>query len=275
MEAKKIFPVIVLYRCLLSESRTYGTLLRGRYEGEFLVFDNSPEDYTRTHQEPLPPGAHYVSDTANSGLPRAYNEGARLARSLGYQRVLLLDQDTEFPRGAFDCYLAHASEKGMLVPTIITTLNKPFSPSDMTRWLPKPQMLACGTYSLKRYSAVNSGLCIEVDDFFRAGGYSKDVRLDFADFYFLYHLAQVNPDFHVLPIRAVQDFSGDCKDKEKKLFRYKLFLESALGCRYPKYSFSRFQHEYIVLRHTTSRCFRNRTLKYFYLYIKNYWLRKE
>lgn len=271
MTSHKIFPVIVLYRCSLFESRTYVTFLQNCHNGDFLVYDNSPADYIVSD---LPAGAHYIRDMENSGLPKAYNAGAKLAKELGYARVLLLDQDTEFPPGAFSRYLEQAESDAVLAPNIITTLGKAFSPSDMDCFYPKPRLLAPGSYSLRKYNAVNSGMCIPVDDFLRAGGYDEAVRLDFADFYFQYRLREVNPRLIVLPFQAVQDFSSDCKNKEQLANRYKMFLDSAVGCRYRKGTFSYFQHAYIVLRRTASLTIRNLSVKYIFLYFRNYLLRK-
>lgn len=272
---QKIYPVIVLYKCRLSESRTYRTLLKGNCDGDFMVFDNSPAAYVASHSEPLPPKARYIHDPGNSGLPVAYNSGAKAAKELGYPRLLLLDHDTEFPEGAWEEYLTNAEEPATLAPCILTAHGMPFSPSDTTRWFPRAMTPEGGTYPLRKCMAVNSGMCVRTADFLAAGGYSPKVRLDFADWYFQRKLLKVNPEIRVLPFKAIQDFSNDCKDHGKLTLRYRLFLESARGCHYPTGSFAYLQHRYIVLRHTASLCLRTRSLLYAKLYLSDYLLHKD
>lgn len=271
----KIFPIIVLYKCKLTASRTYKTLLQGKCDADFMVYDNSPEDYATENVEPLPEKARYIHDPNNSGLPVAYNTGAKVAKELGYERVLLLDHDTEFPADAWYIYVEHASKDATLAPCIVTKLGKPFSPSDTHHLFPKAMTLESGEYPMGTFKAVNSGMCVRTDDFLAAGGYSPKVRLDFADWFFQSKLMKVNPTLFVLPFQAIQDFSNDCKDGEKLIIRYKFFLESARGCNYRFSSFANFQHQYIVLRHTASLCLRTRSLLYPFLYLHDYLLSKH
>ena len=64
---ERIYPVMVLYNCKLSESRTYQSLLK-EADGlkHFMVYDNSPMSYEQDASQ-MPKGVTYIRDTSNSG----------------------------------------------------------------------------------------------------------------------------------------------------------------------------------------------------------------
>ena len=183
-----ILPVIVIYRIRLSQAASYTSLIRAAGISRFVVYDNSPADFEQEDIAALCPEALYVRDTANSGLPRAYNLAARKAEEWGYTRVLLLDQDTTFPPEAWHCYQHAAGYTGVTAPLAVTAQGQTFSPYDPSVRRRTPAGLSAGEYSLHRFYVINSGMCVPVALFKQTGGYNERITLDFSDFQFLMHV---------------------------------------------------------------------------------------
>ena len=227
--SKRILPIIVIYRCQLDEAIAYQTLIQAAAVTEFVVYDNSPSDYNQEEGR-IPQGAHYFHDTDNGGLSKAYNYGVEVAERLGYEWVLLLDQDTQFPTGAYAHYCEGMAHQMLIVPNVVLKSGQPFSPC-RPQWKGMlPLNLPTGEYSLKAYNVINSGCCLPVDLFKRAGGYKEDVRLDFSDYQFQRRLRKVSDRFYVLPMTVMQDFSNDEIDLKKLQNRFLLYLEGAACC---------------------------------------------
>lgn len=272
---KTIYPVIVIYKTRLADAESYRTLLRPNGIKDFLVYDNSPADYEQ-QETSFPEGVTYVRDTSNSGLPKAYNLGARKARELGYGRVLLLDQDTQFAPGTWECYERHAGYDGITAPLMKTKQGDSFSPIDIRGWRPRANSGAQGgEYSLYDYAVVNSGCCVPVSLYEKAGGYREGVKLDFADFQFQLAARVHCPTvllFQGSP--AIQDFSNEHCSVEQLLARFSLFLESA---RHYSGGTLKLQakHNYVVLRHTLALFLRTRNLRFVQRFVKDYLLKKR
>uniref|UniRef100_UPI003FEE6DDB glycosyltransferase n=1 Tax=Alloprevotella sp. TaxID=1872471 RepID=UPI003FEE6DDB len=224
---KKIFPILVLYKCSLLSSRTYCSLLKDAKGVEhFLIYDNSPSEFKQILSQ-NPEEALYIRDTNNSGLSVAYNKGAEIAKNLGYSHVLLLDQDTLFPKEAWDIYNSSLNFIGLIAPLMVTNKGVAFSPASISGWRSKAVKVEPGIYTLSEYSVVNSGMCVPIDLFNRAGGYDYKVYLDYSDYQFQKRLRRVNSSLLIMPFTAQQDFSADCKDYKKLLARYEIYLDCA------------------------------------------------
>lgn len=264
----KVLPIIVIYNIELKEAVSFQTLIRANGIKKFVVYDNSPK--SSNQWKAYAPEAIYYSDTNNSGLSVAYNKGAGLARQMGYSHVLLLDQDTRFEVGAWQAYLEHLDYKGMLAPMMQTTNCADFSPVCINRLFTcAAHGLKPAQYSLYTYAVVNSGCCIPVDLFFRAGGYEDKVRLDFADFQFQLKMRRVCPCFLLINTMAVQDFSNDSRDISKVESRYKLYLGSARHYEADSL-FTRIQHIANVLKHTLAITVRMRSMSFLRMFVTNY-----
>jgi len=263
-----ILPVIVLYKCRCTAAASYSTLIKAGGFREFIVYDNSPHSY-RENRSGLPPGAVYVCDENNGGLSKAYNRAAAYAREKGYSRLLLLDQDTVFGKDAARLYAGADRSLSLWVPCMTTVKGNPFSPVYIRGLRYKPAVLPSGRYSLRDYYAVNSGMCVSLEAFFLAGGYNEAVLLDFADFQFLSRLRKISPDFELLPVKALQDFSNDETDRGVLLARFRLYLESARHCEWTLFS-ERLRHSMDVFLHTLSLSVRTRYSGFFSLWIKKY-----
>ena len=269
---KRILPIIVIYRSPLAESIAYQTMVCRNGIAEFVLYDNSPADY-RENEGDLPEGTHYYHDVENGGLSKAYNYGAKIAGDLGYDWILLLDQDTEFPVGAYEAYLKALDHQTMLVPNVVLANGQPFSPSRPKMGGMVPLNLAEGEYSLQEYAAINSGCCVPLSLFIAAGGYKSDVRLDFSDYQFQRRLRKVSSQLYVLPVTAQQDFSNDETDVQKLLNRFLLYLDGARHCEYDGIR-DRIDVHLQVLKHTLALSARTRKMKFIVCYLKKYLLHR-
>lgn len=268
-----IFPVIVIYKCRLQEALSYQTLLASGDFPAFMVYDNSPADYVASPEE-MPKGAVYVHDENNGGLSRAYNRAAEYAVRNGYERLLLLDQDTWFPPEASQIYLTADSGVTLWTPQVRTTSGADFSPCYVGGWCVKGVCLSPGIYDLHQYESINSGLCVTLKAFHAAGGYNDAVRLDFADFQFQNRLRQVDSRLLVLPFIAVQDFSNEQRDASVLYTRFKLYLESASHCRFHS-TREKLTHHLAVVRHTLALSLRTRKICFLTTYFTHYLFKKS
>lgn len=263
---KSIFPVIVIYKCELVECRTYKSLLRESDMADFMVYDNSPSSYSRPAR--LPQGAIYLRDTSNGGLSVAYNVAAARARELGYKRLLLLDQDTEFAPGTWDAYMEHADFDGITAPLILTNHEALCSPTDVSGWCTRVHPVSAGDYSLYQLNVINSGMCVPLHLFERAGGYDLRVNLDFSDYQFQRRLRKVNDRLRLLPVVAHQDFSGDCRDYGRLIVRFRWYIKCAAHFSTEGLADS-LGHHYTVWRHTAILTLKTQKMSF----LKEYFLR--
>ena len=264
----KILPIVVIYCCKLEESVAYQTFIVRNGIQAFVVYDNSPSSYQQD-MSLIPSGAYYYRDMNNGGLSKAYNYGAETAEKYGYNWVLLLDQDTNFPQGSLEAYQQFLCKNSLLVPNVVLKNGGAFSPC-IPMWTKRaPTHLDEGEYSLFSYNVINSGCCLPVDIFREAGGYKQDVRLDFSDFQFQRRLRKVKPLFYVIPLTAVQDFSNDETRPEKLIQRYLLYLDGALHCDGESFR-ERISRNILILKHTLALSVRTHSLKFIVCYLKKY-----
>lgn len=264
-EISYIFPVIVLYRCKLSASNTYKSLLRNAAFKAFMVYDNSPQDFK---QEEMPHKAVYIRDYSNCGISAAYNKAAHYAVENGYSRLLVLDQDTTFAPDTLDVYAQADSKIPLWAPAVVSTYGVPLSPACIDHLKMKAAKLESGLYSLHHYFPINSGMCVSLKEFFQAGGYDENVQLDFSDFQFLRRLRQQNDCFQLLPTQATQDFSNEKKELRCQKMRYGRFLKDARHCKISSRK-ERIQHKYSVFLHTLSLCLRFRSAVFMRMYLSH------
>lgn len=267
-----LFPVIVVYCCKCTDARSYQTLVRPGGFREWMVYDNSPSSF-QVDGNALPAGCVYVRDEANGGLSKAYNHAAAYAWERGYARLLLLDQDTAFAPDAVTAYAAADRSVPLWAPLVQTEGGAAFSPGDVRGWRIKAVSLSAGLYSLRDYYPVNSGMCVSLEAFRRAGGYNATVRLDFADYQFLQRLRKVDARFLLLPATALQDFSGNEQDADKLLARFRLYLDSACACTFDACS-ARLAHACAVSLHALSLFRKTRRWAFLKLWLIKYILRR-
>lgn len=198
-----------------------------------LVYDNGP---TRAQVDQLPnPQAWSVSykhDPTNPGVSAAYRAGADLARSLGKRWLLLLDQDTQFAGDALDRYqdaMHHYPDSAMFCPVLQagTALISPCA----YRYKRGTSLgtVAAGRHDFRGVSVLNSGMCIDVDVYVRAGGHDPAIALDFSDHDLVRRLQGVTPSFVVVDTVAEHGFSGTAvQDAQSAALRFGAYTRGAL-----------------------------------------------
>lgn len=259
----KIFPVIVIYKTTIYDTITYNFLKCNELVTQFMIYDNSPKEYIQ-HFE-IPQNAIYIRDYNNSGVSKAYNTACDYAIKNGYEKIMLLDQDTSFELD----YFKKASECSSKVcaPQILLKNNTPFSPCCWSFLRIKGVRLIPGKYNLSKYTLVNSGLCISTDLFQSVGGYNELLRMDFADFEFIKRLQKVHSTFELIDSIAIQDFSNEEKNIDKLFRRYIIFLDSANKLK-PLSILDKIEIKWLALLHTIALTIRTKDFIFLKQYMK-------
>lgn len=274
VKKNNILFVLVIYKCSLENSQSFRTLIQGSEEMNLFVYDNTPiVQHTDIHV------AEYVHDPANGGLGKAYNVACKYAMSHGYDWLLLLDQDTFFPKGALISYRRALKERkgiDMIVPRLKITDGRYVSPTHYFMKTSKLQnAVPVGLVRFEDVSPVNSGMLVSVDSFNRAGGYEEDVWLDFSDICFIEKYKRKYSKFYILPdIVCMQSFSGIDDDMKNVYKRFCIYLECARN--FSRKSFSDCLILFFTtLRPTLSYTIKNKTFRYVKAYVNVYLLGKQ
>jgi len=230
--------VIVLYKTRLDESDTFLSLaryLKGSGQTmEILVYDNSPAPMVRD-EDLVRDGLllHYISDPSNPGVSGAYNRGFEIARQRGRKWLLLLDQDTAFPDDALSCYTdameAHADS--LLFAPVLVCGGTIYSPcANLLNLNYHVKVAPPGKMRARGRSLLNSGMCIHVDAFARAGGFDEAIPLDFADHDFMKRYRRHFDSFVVLDLVCAHTFfDREPPDMDRTLTRFGYYCKGARG----------------------------------------------
>lgn len=275
---KTKFFIIVLYNCTLKDSESFRTIEKSleleNEKGYLYVYDNSYLSQIIKNENMIWSNITYIHDPTNSGLGVAYNSGVKVATKLGFEWVILLDQDTNFAIdfiGKTNLVLSQSFPFKLLAPILKLKAGESFSPCRYKFKRGHSVNLVEGVYSLKKYSPVNSGMIINIAAFNRVGGYDESVKLDFADFQFVERFRSLFDEFYLLNSVAIQDFSNVDSNLNKNIFRFSIYLECAKKCNRNSL-IDDFLYFYVVARHLLALSFRFKSfvfVKLFYFkYIK-------
>lgn len=226
--------VIVLYKCKLEDSVTFislGSALEKegtQTKADLYVYDNSPyiqENSTQSEYFNIT----YNSDILNGGLSLAYNLAASYAKIENKKYLLLLDQDTNFPLHSLSVYLDGINSNTdikLFAPILKIQNGMLMSPCKYAnKWGKLINFIPPGIHWLEQYVPVNSGLCIRLEDYFLAGSYNENIKVDGADFQFIERFKKkADNRFCVLNLVIQQDFSLFETDLQNILPRFKIFL---------------------------------------------------
>ncbi len=236
LDVDSIIAVLVLYKTRLEDSEAFtslsDSLKKNNLRMDIVVYDNSPTPMV-TAPECIHDNwtIHYVHDETNPGVSTAYNTGFKIAQRLEKRWLLLLDQDTFFPENAFVEYSKAIQENRdiHLFAPIVISKNRIISPcryflnKGCTLRRIKPSI-----YNFKRKSLINSGMLISVDAFEKTGGYNENIRLDFADHFFIGKYKAIYNRFAVINLGCFQDFSSDKQlTISSALIRFAFYCEGA------------------------------------------------
>ena len=270
----KLQIIIVLYNMELSESDSFKSLIANNNISNDLhlyIYDNSKELQNIDDYKSI--DIHYQHDPLNSGISKAYNEGAKYAKQKNRNWILILDQDTILPSNWAEVYynsVLNNNEIKLFAPILLLDNNKIFSPCKykMKRGFHLDEIEE-GIQSLKEVSPVNSGMLILIEEFFNVGGYNEKVKLDFSDFQFIERFRENNDFFYVLDLICYQDFSNDNPSMKSQLKRYEYYCEGAYF--FDKETiYERIQFLIIVFVRMLMLTFRYKTYKFGFIFIKNY-----
>jgi rhamnosyltransferase len=231
-----LLAVLVLYKEKLEESKTFTSLFNTSPTWDervhLLVYDNSPVPmHAQGAFDDSGGHIHYLSDTSNPGVSRAYNVGARIAKQLQKHYLLLLDQDTLFPPNALSRYF-NAIESYNDSPVVAPMLfcdGRIYSPCRQVLHLHLPlRAIEPGTVSARGKSLLNSGMCIRLDAFDKAGGFDEKIPLDFADHDFMKRYRTHFDSFFLLDMACAHGFSDkENLDAGKALTRFGYYCQGA------------------------------------------------
>ena len=224
--------IIVLFNKKIKDLSIFSEVLNKATD--IFIYDNSPE--AQIVPNILNANISYEHDSNNSGVSCAYNKGAKKAKELGKESILVLDQDTNFKLHYLEEYLSLYNQYGndyIYAPIISDTLNtKIYSPSYLKNFigkaLPINEFEYRKRYSLIDKSIINSGLMIPLAIFEQIGGYNEKIKLDFSDIYFIEKYKEINIDIILLDIYIKHSISGDeGKNYEAEMHRFKYYCNGA------------------------------------------------
>lgn len=266
-----ILLVVVLYQEHLLNTCTYKTLIALNDSYDVFVYDNSTENQSSIKD--IPSVVYYEHNPQNPGLSYAYNKAAEYADFKGYRMILLLDQDTTFREGAIESYKKAIQENAdikLFCPAMMVEGRKFISPvkiyhhsTRLSDTVPK------GQASTSRYTAINSGLLIDVKAFLSIGGYNEKVRLDYSDFQFFERFSEKYKEFFVVDMICNQSFSAQVQNSSQKLRRFEIFCECLKNCE-KKSLLDKIDYQYIVLKRAINLCLQTKTIKPLIIYTNKY-----
>lgn len=226
INSKDILCVIVLYKSIYNECKTYRTFIQKNKDINVYICDNSPcrqicEDYTVVK---------YDHSSFNLGLSKSYNKACDYAKINNYNWILLLDQDTDFSNVSIKDYIdvINSDKEVSLIAPLVKCGDKFMSPINLNNRFPhlESKIPQGKIMSLFDYSPINSGICVSVDAFIKSGGYDNNVFLDYSDYIFIKRFRKIYDCFYLLDKIVYQTLSVISDDKKQTMNRYKLFCSS-------------------------------------------------
>lgn len=223
--------VVVLYNQSFKDTNVYKSLLNCISAHNIFIWDNSVSSKLNSRLDLY--GFQYVYSLQNKGVSFPYNMAFEYASQKGFQWMVLLDQDTIFA----DTFLEKLKfamhqhpEIKIFCPLHQLTNGLYLSPVKFfMRFTRLSNKRISGIINISEYAIINSGLVVSVELFKKVGGYNEKVFLDYSDFQFLKRCAQVDSKAFCIDSVCIQDFSNNCKEKEKLLSRFSLFCQSLKG----------------------------------------------
>lgn len=231
----EIMAVVVLYNQDYKFSVTLNSLNRAvisfnkKEKLNVFIYDNSPVEQNRTNKfDNLI--FHYVSDPTNPGVSKAYNDGAKYAKTQNKLWLLLLDQDTNIAPNAFLEYyrLSTKDKVNLYVPILKTNAKEnilsPFKVRFNRGYSLK--QIKPGRYLLNKYHVINSGIFVDTNSYEQCGGHNEKVFLDYSDYEFIRRFSKTNKYFIVTNSIWNQEFSSNVYDQKGEYERFVLFVNS-------------------------------------------------
>lgn len=264
-----ILAVVVLYESDLFQCSTYKSLLE--HSGlTVFVYDNSRISRI---SKVLPDHYIYVHNPANAGVSAAYNRASEYALENGFEWILILDQDTIFPRDIISEYreaVCSNPEIQLFAPLIKIDDEHYLSPSPKKHRVSHlTKQAVSGKLELSKFAVINSGMLIQIKAFFACGGYNEKVWLDFSDHQFTERLQKYALYFYVINAVCYQNFSNQSHNVEELIARYRIFC-SCLKCCEKNNIIDHLEYLWIVWKRACSLILRTRKVVFIKIFIKDY-----
>ena len=273
MQKNNLLIVVVIYKENYYSCNTYRTLLTSKPHQAILIYDNSPVAM-HSPEEFAHMNIHYISNPSNPGVSAAYNQAAKYAQDKLYKWLLICDQDTLFDNKLLEVWqksIEQNPEIKLFVPAISIGNSIYISPTRIKKiWGHKPETSKrVGTIPSKQFTAINSGMFINLEAFLSVGGYNQRVFLDYSDHEFIRRFGEKFDSLYAMDIECVQQFSNLVQSSPEKLARYELFCQSIKGCE--KIGFlANLQYLCIVVKRMLSLVVTTRSIKPIKIFIKFY-----
>lgn len=273
--------VIVLYKCALKNAASFNSLsisLKKYVDNKAIkcslfVYDNSPYLQEFSDVDDLW-DVVYTKDPQNSGLSVAYNQAAQYAKKGNKRYLFLLDQDTTFPVHSIATYMQSINlnpDINVFAPILRIANGKIMSPCKyVNKWGKLIDNIEPGPSNLNHYVPVNSGLCVNLDNFFNAGGYNENVKIDGADFQFLERFKKkVSKVFYIINLELNQDFSLFETDVNNIMSRFITLLKDVKNFERADLLDTYFYNRIVLIR-ALKIFMQTKKLVVFYYYMKYY-----
>jgi GT2 family glycosyltransferase len=231
----KILVVLVVYEQDYLNTTAYKTLVSNSIkdvgcEISVFVYDNSLKaikEHANTTESFF---VKYCHDPANSGVSKAYNSGYQYAKELGFEWLILLDQDTALKDDSIAQYVASIKSH----PEIL--IHAPVLKSSHTIISPSKYKyrrgfaigdISPGIHPLGCIVPLNSGMCISINVFEKIGIYNEKIRLDFSDFDFIRRVSVKVKRFALMPVVYEHALSSNDETCKSAITRYKFYCNGA------------------------------------------------
>lgn len=203
----KLAIVIVLYKTIYSESKTFITLREAinnvsedEYSFEILLYDNSPLSQIFEENNSNIYSYSYIHDPDNGGLVSAYNMVLNLANKHNISWIMLLDQDSWLPVNYFEELsktlerIEYDNEVVAIIPKVVDESTKSNIISPARIWpgrIIRPYTIKTLGCVHENVAVINSGSVIRSSFLNNIGGFNKLFKLDCLDDW-LFHTIQLN-----------------------------------------------------------------------------------
>ncbi|WP_158542234.1 glycosyltransferase [Pedobacter chinensis] len=224
---------IVLYKQSFNDTpsvKSIETSLSSALEkGMVFVYDNSPIPQ-QIQSEIAGWKIIYKHNPKNDGISKGYNESAELAKELGKEWLLFIDQDSVFPVDYLQSLESAINENKntFIFAPILKSGARIISPN----WVFLEKGLSMkipitGNQPMKFKSFINSGLCVRLTAFNKVGGYNDKIRLDFSDTYFVNKLKRAFNQIYVLDMIVEHSLSTFSDNYNSQLIRFRYYCNGA------------------------------------------------
>lgn len=269
----RILICVVVFNQHLEKTNSYKTLLNG--SKDVVVIDNSTEDISNNRELSQNNKWEYIRYPNNPGLSFAYNTAAAYAKENGYDWMMLSDQDTYFKHEIIDNYknLCNSiKDVYLFCPRVIVPNEGLLSPVKLNHYFPKiSKTILRGNTIINphNYAIINSGLLINIDAYYKVGGYNNKVFLDFSDFQFIEKFGKYYDKVYVSEDKCLQSFSNQIENLDIKLKRFKLFCKSLKHFKC-NHDINRILLHLVVIKRALALSLHYKTIIPFNILLKNY-----